>query len=172
MRHLLYDSTEDLSEALALRRDIILDAPAPMHAHTSGRQTYDTLASVQVSHVSVQGMSIDNDDCATMPKASAGMLPRKIVPAMYVSWLVLGTPGPGKSCVVHLLISERAMLTRSCRHLFRMRHPNGITELEDQLARHFRLPHPGGRPEDFQKYIYLTQVTPTSRHSVQIAATA
>ena len=40
-----------------------------------------------------------------------------------------------------------------------MRHPNGITELEDQLARHFRLPQPGGRPEDFQKYIYLTQVT-------------
>ena len=42
-----------------------------------------------------------------------------------------------------------------------MRHPNGITELEDQMVSHFRLPHPGGRPEDFQKYIYLTQVITT-----------
>ena len=42
----------------------------------------------------------------------------------------------------------------------RMRHPNGIAELEAQLARHFRLPQqmPGGFAEAFQKFIYLTQV--------------
>ena len=45
--------------------------------------------------------------------------------------------------------------------MFRMRHPNGIAELEDQMVRHLRLPHPGGRPEDFQKFIYLTQVVLT-----------
>ena len=41
-----------------------------------------------------------------------------------------------------------------------MRHPNGIAELEAQLARHFRLPQqpPGGSAEAFQKSIFLTQV--------------
>ena len=42
----------------------------------------------------------------------------------------------------------------------RMRHPNGIAELEAQLARHFRLPQQpaGGSAKAFQKFIYLTQV--------------
>jgi hypothetical protein len=45
--------------------------------------------------------------------------------------------------------------------LRRMRHPNGIAELEAQLARHFRLPEEpfGGSSTSFQKYIYLTQVS-------------
>ena len=53
----------------------------------------------------------------------------------------------------------------------RMRHPNGLAELEAQLQRHFHLPPSGGQApsggnlaafpsstELFQQYIYLTQV--------------
>ena len=45
-------------------------------------------------------------------------------------------------------------------HARRMRHPNGIAELEQQLQRHFHpLPPPGQAPstELFQQFIYLTQ---------------
>ena len=46
-------------------------------------------------------------------------------------------------------------------HACRMRHPDGIAELEQQLRRHFHLPRPGQAPstELFQQFIYLTQAS-------------
>lgn len=56
----------------------------------------------------------------------------------------------------------------------RMRHPNGIAELEAQLARHFRLPEepPCGSANSFQNYIHLTQVSLNSLLSAFLALRA
>ena len=66
---------------------------------------------------------------------------------------------------MHVLSWQRCALRR-------MRHPNGIAELEAQLARHFGLPEesPGGSADSFQKYIYLTQVSLNSLPSAFLAS--
>ena len=72
--------------------------------------------------------------------------------------------------------SHKAIWLVACR----MRHPNGLAELEAQLQRHFHLPPSGwqgpsgGKADDleafpsstelFQQYIYLTQVEYASLH--------